>query len=295
MEPRLKPSPHQITAFTESARQRSFSAAAKVLGVTQSSITQHVAKLEGLVGTQLFTRQRDGLVLTKAGRSLFDLTDQMRSLEESVYEHLTRFGSLKAGYLRIIANAPRPALKYIAAFNRQHPGIEVSLSLGTWEHLSESLRNRDCDLAFMTDPPTNHGLETRVITHVPYRAYLPVSHPLASCGGLRLKALVDEVLIVPEDGSLTQRIVRQSFAAAGLPLPRFLKAGTFPLVKEAILHGGGVGIMLEDSVYDDPRLVGLAIKGMNQRYSIHLMTQPERRNLRMISRFYDLCAEQADA
>ncbi|MEM6973933.1 MAG: hypothetical protein AAF577_14120 [Pseudomonadota bacterium] len=73
-----------------------------------------------------------------------------------------------------------------------------------------------------------------------------------------------------------------------------LKGSAFPLVKEAILHGGGIGIMLEDSVYDDPRLVAMAIKGMNRRYAIHLMTQPERRNLRIISRFYDTCAEEVE-
>ncbi|MEO1115293.1 MAG: LysR family transcriptional regulator, partial [Pseudomonadota bacterium] len=40
------PSPYQIKAFTHVAREGSFSLAAKVLGVTQSSVTQHVGKLE---------------------------------------------------------------------------------------------------------------------------------------------------------------------------------------------------------------------------------------------------------
>lgn len=287
----MKPSPHQIIAFTEAARQRSFSGAARVLGVTQSSITQHVAKLERMAGNQLFARQRDGLVLTRAGRSLFELADQMRSLEETLHERLGRFGSLATGQLRIIANAPRPALRYIATFSGLHPGIEVSLRLGTWEQLRDSLRNRDCDLAFMTDPPEGHGLETRILEDVEYRAYMPVSHRLADAPSLQLRDFAEETVVVPEDGSLTQRVVRDVFAAHGLALPRLFKAGTFPLVKEVVLHGVGIGIILEDAVHPDPRLVAKPIGGMTRRHAIHLMTQPERRGLRLISSFYDLCAD----
>ncbi|MEL6337794.1 MAG: LysR family transcriptional regulator [Pseudomonadota bacterium] len=288
----MKPSPHQITAFTEAARQRSFSAAARVLGVTQSSITQHVAKLERQVGTPLFIRQRDGLVLTRTGRSLFGLTDQMRSLEEAVQERLTEFGTLSAGSLRIIGNAPRPALDYITAFLKVHPGIEINLRLATWEQVVESLNARDCDLAFLTDPPANHGLTSRLIGHVGYRAYARGEDPLAALEEVRLADLADRTLVVPEDGSLTQRIVRQAFAGAGMPLPRLLKAGTFPLVKETVLHGAGIGIMLDASVHDDPRLVARPIRGMARRHAIHLVTQPDRRDLRLIARFYEVCADQ---
>ncbi|MEO1189541.1 MAG: LysR family transcriptional regulator, partial [Pseudomonadota bacterium] len=47
-------------AFARSARERSFSRAARSLGVTQSSVTQHVANLERQMGAQLFVRRRDG-------------------------------------------------------------------------------------------------------------------------------------------------------------------------------------------------------------------------------------------
>ncbi|MEM7529702.1 MAG: LysR family transcriptional regulator [Pseudomonadota bacterium] len=287
----MRPSPQQLAAFTEAARHRSFSAAARAMGRTQSAITQHVAKLESLVGAQLFIRQRDGLELTRAGRNLFELTDQLRNIEEIVHDRIARFGALSSGSLRIIANAPRPALHYIAAFSQAHPGIEINLRLGTWDEVRESLADRGSDLAFLTDPPTGHDLASLSLGNVGYRAFLLADHPLARLDRVDLSELRTETVVVPEDGSLTQRAVLGAFAAARLPYPRLLKAGTFPLVKEAVLHGAGVGIMLEDCVLGDPRLVDMPLVQMQRRYEIALMTQPERRNLRLVASFFASCAE----
>lgn len=287
----MKPSPQQLTAFTEAARQRSFSGAARVLGRTQSAVTQHVSKLETLVGNQLFVRKRDGLELTRAGRSLFELTDQLRNIEEIVHDRLARFGALSSGSLRIIANAPRPAMRYIALFSRAYPEIEINLRLGTWDEVRDSMADRGSDLAFMTDPPPGHDLVGLPLGDVGYRAYMTEDHPLAHQERIVLADLEAETVVVPEDGSLTQRVVLRAFAAAGLAHPRLFKAGTFPLVKEAVLHGIGVGIMLEDCVLSDPRLVARPLAQIEKRYGITLMTQPERRDLRLIASFFDLCTE----
>jgi DNA-binding transcriptional LysR family regulator len=286
-----RPSPYQIAAFTEAARARSISAAAARLGVTQSSVTQHVAKLEAHVGTPLFVRRREGLALTRAGRELFEITDRLRTMEEIVEERLTRFAALSSGSLRIVANAPRPALEVIAAFGEAHPGVEIDFRLGTWEAVRRGLRDREVDVAFQTDPEPGHGFASREVGATRYRAYLRRDHPLAGAASLSLATLGTETLVVPEDGSLTQRILRARFAAAGLPLPRLLKTGTFPLVKEAVLVGAGVGVMLERSVHDASSLVALPIEEMAETYRVHLMTQPERRELRLVRRFFETAAD----
>lgn len=294
METRLpRPSPYQIAAFTEAARARSISAAAARLGVTQSSVTQHVAKLETLVGAALFVRRRDGLALTRAGRELFGITDRLRTLEEIVEERLTRFAALSTGSLRIIANAPRPALEVIAAFGEAHPGVEIDFRLGTWEAVRRALHEREVDVAFQTDPEPGHGFASREIGTTRYRAYLRRDHALADRPALSLGTLSAETLVVPEDGSLTQRIVRAAFAAAGLALPRLLKTGTFPLVKEAVLAGAGVGIMLERSVHEASSLAALPVEGMEETCRVHVMTQPERRELRLVRRFFETAADHA--
>jgi len=90
----MRPSPYQIAAFTHAARERSFSRAATVLGVTQSSITQHVANLEKVMGVQLFVRRREGLELTRAARELFEISDRLRTLEQLIAEKIDDYGEV---------------------------------------------------------------------------------------------------------------------------------------------------------------------------------------------------------
>ena len=77
----MRPNHHQFIAFAHVVREGSFSAAAARMGVTQSTVTQHIANLEKAAGTLLLRRGRDGVELTPAGQEFYDLADRMAALE----------------------------------------------------------------------------------------------------------------------------------------------------------------------------------------------------------------------
>src|SRR4029077_6784246 len=58
------PSLFALRVVEAAARRRSYSAAAKELGVTQGAVSQQGRKLEGDLGTQLFVRRRHEMVPT---------------------------------------------------------------------------------------------------------------------------------------------------------------------------------------------------------------------------------------
>lgn len=73
---------NSIRVFVEAARQRSFSRAAVVLGMTQGGVSRHVAALEKYVGQALFGRVGAAVELTEVGRLYFDnVHDAMSSIE----------------------------------------------------------------------------------------------------------------------------------------------------------------------------------------------------------------------
>src|ERR1700744_5629648 len=57
-----------IRAFDAAARHESFTRAAKELFVTQGAVSHQVKSLELDLGIKLFNRERQGLVITQAGR-----------------------------------------------------------------------------------------------------------------------------------------------------------------------------------------------------------------------------------
>ncbi len=286
-----RPSPYQIAAFTHAARERSFSKAALVQGVTQSSITQHVAKLEQLMGTQLFVRRRDGLEMTEAGRELFALSDRLRTLEQLVEEKVQDYESLSAGHLRIIANAPRPVMPVIARYSRLFPKVQVQFTLVSWTLAMRSLRDRDVDIAVIAEPDAGAGLWINAIDETLYKLHVRRDHPLAKRRSVSFVDLLGETVILPEDGSLTQRIFKAKAKELGYRFPRIMQTTTFPVIQQAVLHGMGVGLLLEDSLYPSEEIRTVPIKEMPERYRNCLVTPSDKRDLRTVKSFCDVALE----
>jgi len=286
-----RPSPYQITAFTYAARERSFSRAAVRLNVTQSSVTQHVAKLEQKMGTQLFIRRREGLELTRAGAELFDITDRLATLDQIVAEKVSDYSALTDGHIRLIANAPRPAMPIIARYGELFPKVQIHFTLYDWTSAMRLLANRQVDIAIVTEPEQSESLFTREVRRSAYRAYMRRDHPLAGSDSVSLRALQDHPLILPEDGSLTEKVARRKIREHGLEFPRIIRTTTFPMVKEAILHGLGVGLLLENSLFPSDKLVAMPIAEMPEEYRDYIAIPADKRELKLIQSFLEVSTD----
>lgn len=289
----MKSNPYQIAAFTQVARDGSFSRAAASLGVSQSSVTQHVAKLEAAMGTLLFIRRRDGVGMTQAARELFEVTDRLRTLEQTVAEKISSYADLTTGYLTIIANAPRPAMPLIAAFTRAYPQIQVDFRLYGWTRAMEMLRRREVDIAVITEPSALDEANVIELERTAYRALVRTDHALAGRDMVGLRDLAGDPLILPEPGSFTEHIVSRKTARHAVTFSRVIRTSTFPEVKEAILHGIGTGILLENAIYPSEQLVMVPIREMPEEYGHMLVVPADKRRLRVVQSFVDLA--EADA
>lgn len=285
------PSPYQIKAFTHVAREKSFSRAAGTLGVTQSSITQHVAKLEALMGTQLFIRRRGGLELTRAGKELFAISDRLTTMEQLVNEKISDYSALTDGHIRLIANAPRPAMPIIAEYGKLYPQVQIDFTLYNWTTAMTLLAERQVDIAIMTEPEDGPSLFTHELRRSRYKAHMKADHPLAARSAVSLRDLQSETLVLPEDGSLTQKIARKKMQEHGIQFSRILRTTTFPMVKEAILHDLGIGLLLEKSIFPSDRLAAVQVEEMPEEYRDCIAIPADKRELRLIRSFLDVAVE----
>jgi len=200
----MRPNHHQLIPFAYVVRNGSFSAAAKRMGVTQSTITQHVGNLEKNVGTLLLCRGRDGVELTPAGQELNDLADRMVSLEAKVSERLEGFNAIKSGCLNVIANASQPALKIISNFRQRFPDKQVNFGLYDGTTATGMPRNRLADVGLIIDAPVSDMWDRIFIEETQYVLYCPTGHPIAGHDIVSISEMQSETLIVLENGPLTQ-------------------------------------------------------------------------------------------
>lgn len=281
---------HRFVAFAYVVREGSFSHAANRLGVTQSAVTQHVAKLEEQVGSQLLLRRRDGVELTRTGQELYDLADRLVTLDTAISERLEGFAAMERGHIKVIANAPLPALRAISQFRQIYPEVEIDFALYAWTTAVRLLRERRADVGLITDPPKSDDWERVPIQQVRYVAYLLPSSPLADRRVLTFKDLKNETLILPETGSLTERVVREAQEKYGATFQHTLKMTTFPLMCEAVLQGAGIAIFLANSGLISRGLVEVPVAELSETHETAVVAPKDRSRLRLVKAFIEVAS-----
>ncbi|QJQ31363.1 LysR family transcriptional regulator [Sphingomonas lacunae] len=119
-----------IDAFLRVAHRRSFTAAARDLGVSPSAISQTIRQLEERVGVPLLMRTTRSVGLTQAGELFLEQALPGMETLQSAFEAARNLGERPAGLLRI--NLPRAVMPHLiepalAGFTAAYPDIELEL------------------------------------------------------------------------------------------------------------------------------------------------------------------------
>ena len=145
-------SPTGLRVLREVAQSGSFTAAARVLGYTQSAVSRQAAALEAVAGRALFERRRDGVTLTPAGARL--LARAVRVLDElDAALRDTAEPDAGAGPVRLGAFATAAAGLVPGALASLRPDVVVSVREGTTPALTRGLRAGTLDLAVLAQTP----------------------------------------------------------------------------------------------------------------------------------------------
>ena len=91
----------QLRYFVNAAEQLSFSDAAKLLNIAQSTLSQQVRQLEDELGVQLFERNSHAISLTEAGAELLPFARRTLHEADSCVARIHDLDQLLAGTLNI--------------------------------------------------------------------------------------------------------------------------------------------------------------------------------------------------
>lgn len=284
--------PYQFKAFAYVVREGSLTNAARALGVSQSAVSQHIAKLEAHVGARLLVRARDGVELTATGQEFFDLADRFATLHTIIEEKVQGFSELERGHLKIIANAPQPALDLIARFADTYPNVDIDIALCDWSSAIELLQKRKVDFGVITEPTISTEWYLQRLCTSRFVLYVRDTHDWSRRQVMSLTQIVDETLLLPESGSITQRVITTALDKLQLVPRRIVKTTTFPVMKEAIMAGLGVGIFLENSAGPEAGLTQIPIQELEKHYETSLVVPRHRMDLKLVRSFCQVAEDQ---
>ncbi len=141
--------------FLASARARSLTAAGRVLGVSQPTVSRRLEAMELRLKVRLFDRTQRGYEMTPAAMDIYETIERvgedLSDIERKVFgKDLQLTGSLRVTCTEVLLNgylAP-----YVWQFLDKHPGIEFGV-ICTDAQLSLSRRDADLAIRFTGRPP----------------------------------------------------------------------------------------------------------------------------------------------
>jgi DNA-binding transcriptional LysR family regulator len=148
-----------LRSFVEVYRQRSLSAAAEALSLTQPAVSGHVAALETMLGRRLFERTRRGVLPLPAADELYAALGNSIDQAESVLALFRARSSGLSGAVRITGPAEYIGEQFAAALTRlAEAGVELRLSTGNRDTIYAQLASGDVDLAVTASLPDTKTL-----------------------------------------------------------------------------------------------------------------------------------------
>lgn len=283
----------ELRAFHVVAAEGSFTRAARLLHVTQPTLSQEVKALEQAYSVRLFERSGRGIQLTAFGRQLFEITRRLFAAEQEATEMLAGAGQVEKGRLTVGADAPFHVIPLIKRFSDRHPGPEVKLELGNSAQVLAGLLDTRIDVGVLAQVPGDARLFVIPFRRDPIRALVPANHVLARRRTLPLSEAAAETLIFRERGSTTRRLVETALAEENLTPARIVEIPSREAVREAVAAGLGLGFVSESESPPDPRVVLKPVTGARMEMDEFVVCLRERRRLAVVRAFLSVASEIA--
>ena len=216
----------QLEAFVKVTESGSFSKAAKLLFLTQPTVSAHISSLEKELDSRLFVRNTKEVKLSEEGKQLYQYARQMVELEKEIEQVFSKDAHCEEKCITI-ATSTIPAQyllpKILMKFNERYPKEQVKLLETDSSQVVTQIIDHMVDVGF-----TGTILEKKHCKYIPfYKDELVVITPNTEKYQKLLEDMPDDIswiggehLIMREEGSGTRKEAGKQLRAAGINLDK---------------------------------------------------------------------------
>ncbi|WP_439589047.1 LysR family transcriptional regulator [Hydrogenophaga sp.] len=214
--------------------------------MTLASASERIRGMEDTLGSPLLLRDRRGVQLTPAGRTLAHHARLVLLQVDRMQGDLGDYGMGLKGHVRVLCNTSALSEhlpEVLSGFLTTHPGISVDLEERTSHEIVDAVRNSLCDIGVVSDAADLEGLEVFPFREDPLSVVVPRDHPLAHRSRVFLVDLVDCAFVGLAEGSALQEHVSHHARRLGKRLHYRLRLRSFESICRMVGLGIGVGIV----------------------------------------------------
>lgn len=239
-----------LASFVRVAELQSFSAAARSLGYSQSTVTLQIQQLEGELGVSLFDRINktvrptpSGLKLLEYARTMLKAADDARRAIQAAPQVS---GTLRIALADSLCTAFFPRL--LELYHRRFPQVELRLIPAGSTEMERLLSQNDADMIYTMDHRiTRSDLVTALETEAAAVIVAAPSHPLAG-REVTPEELARQDFILTERGMSYRDEFDRRMALRRLEVRPFLELGNVEMIQALVERGMGVSLLPEYTV-----------------------------------------------
>ena len=227
-------------------------AAARTLGVAQSTVSETLLSLERLLDAPV-TLRRTGreAILTPAAKALLPHARSLISASEAALAAGARQSPaiIRLGTVESISSFLLPGP--LGSFRLLWPHVDVRITIGLCEDLRKRVERLELDTALTIEGAKRARDRDGVGEIWPARLRLIVSpHHVLARGAVRRHGLEGRICLLADSEGAFYDLMKSWAGSAGHP-PRFESAGSIDGVKRGILGGDAIGVLPDYAVAEE--------------------------------------------
>ncbi len=240
--------------FLVLAKTRNYLEASEQLNISQSTLSKHIQALERELGVTLFDRSTRRVSLSDDGITFLPFAERIVRVD---YELHAAFAKGLPSHKKTLAIGSIPVMspygitKLLATFERTHPGVSLRIVEGDATRLKQQMRAGELELAFIRewdwsveDDEGDEDFQAADFASDDMVAALPLTHPLAGAGKIKLSDLASEDFLLLPEGSVMYALCLDACQQAGFtPNVRYNGSRADNII-DLVANGMGVSLLM---------------------------------------------------
>ena len=220
----------QLEYLLSVANCGSFSAAAEHCFVTQPSLSMQVKALEEELGVVLLDRSKKPVIPTEAGEVVLSRARETIKACNCIRESVAELKGETAGKLRlgvIPTVAPYLLHKFLPAFVRDYPKVELEISEMVTADIVEALRRDRLDAALVAGGTCGEGIAEHELFGDRFFAYVSPNNPLYERSNVRIEDIdLKDLVILSAGNCMRDQVIELCQAKRNMPSHYTFESGS---------------------------------------------------------------------
>lgn len=237
--------------FCVVAESKNYKEASDKLYLTESTISSHITNLEKKLDIILFYRERDGLVLTEAGKELYDsMHNNIKDLEFAENAIIQNYDISKA---KISIGCPSHISifylsKYITKVRNDYPNLKIDIvSVADYNGLLQLLQRHIVDFVIIDTVPDNINNEL-IIKTLKKINNIFISNELIEIKDIKEMEQYKYILNYKE--SISTKRLFEVLKENNVEIEADIQSDNTEMRIEEVRQGQGIGYVMKEAVED---------------------------------------------